>query len=447
MTWTNQVPLITKEAAVYPYSAKLKKRFSLASRYDDPINLYREIGKDKQHRILLPRQVCPMGVDKRAVGIPVKFDTIFKPRSDEQARVVNEASTLLLAGESFVVRAPTGFGKTICAMQMIHNVGRKTLVIVTKEDIRDQWIDAAKMILKIKNSEIGIIQGDQCNTKGKKFCIGMIQSLSKSGKYAPSTWTDFGLVIWDEVHRVAADHFSNSAWLLPAKLRLGLSATPERKDGKDVVIAAHIGNVRVATEQMTMIPKVLVVKSKFTLPMVPRKINGRFKQVPLPHTPGRIQGVNKCLSKNMTRNKMIGQFIKTAYKKDRNIIVFSDLKAHLDRLYEICVMNAIPQKDMAFYIGGLTKQERERAKVKAIIFATYAMTSEATDIPWMDTAVLCTPRSDVVQIVGRILREYPDKKEPIVFDVVDQCSNVLTGYYNNRLQWYKSIGAEVRRKN
>lgn len=417
------------------------------SRYEEPITLFREIGEGTQHRILLPRQVCPMGVDKRVSGVPVKFTSIFEPRSDEQARVVNEASTLLLDGQSFVVRAPTGFGKTICAMQMIHNVGRKTLIVVTKEDIRDQWIDAAKMILGLKNSEIGIIQGDSCNTKGKKFCIGMIQSLSKAGKYAPSTWADFGFVIWDEVHRVAADHFSNSAWLLPAKLRMGLSATPERKDGKDVVIAAHIGKVRVATEQMKMIPKILVVNSTFKLPMVPRKVNGRFKQVPLPHTPGRIQGVNKYLIKSVARNKMIGTFIKTAYSKGRNIIVFSDMKAHLDRLYEICVMNAIPQKDMSFYVGGLSKKDRERAKVKPVIFATYAMTSEATDIPWLDTAVLGTPRSDVVQIVGRILREYPDKKEPIVFDVVDRCSNVLTGYYNNRRKWYADIGCTVKIKN
>jgi superfamily II DNA or RNA helicase len=72
------------------------------------------------------------------------------------------------------------------------------------------------------------------------------------------------------------------------------------------------------------------------------------------------------------------------------------------------------------------------------------MASEATDIPWLDTCVLAAPRANVVQIVGRIRREYPDKKEPVVLDLVDVDSTVLRNYAEARMKWYKSLGAEVK---
>ncbi|MCK5788774.1 MAG: DEAD/DEAH box helicase family protein [Chlamydiia bacterium] len=336
-------------------------------------------------------------------------------------------------------------GKTIMAMAMIANVGKKTIIVVTKEDIRDQWIAAAKMVLGLSMKDIGLIQADVCAVKGKKIVIAMIQSLSKSGKYPSSTWSDFGLAVYDEVHLANADQFSNSIWLMPAKLRLGLSATPERKDGKDIVVRGHIGETRVVWDVLGLVPNIIVKRSGFLLPMVTRKIKGQFKRVKLPHVAGRTNHVNKYLAHDKTRNKLIIDFLLSAYKKDRIMIVFSELKTHLDILYEMAIMRKIPMKDMGFYVGGMKKAEREEAKGKRILFATYAMVSTGTDIPWLDTAILGTPRSDVVQIVGRVLREYPDKKKPIVFDIVDMDSSVFSGYYQKRIAWYSKIGSTVIR--
>lgn len=71
------------------------------------------------------------------------------------------------------------------------------------------------------------------------------------------------------------------------------------------------------------------------------------------------------------------------------------------------------------------------------------MTAEATDIPRMDTLVMATPKSDVRQIVGRILRPHKDKAEPLVLDVIDFSSNVFSSYWRSRRKWYLSVGAEV----
>jgi len=95
----------------------------------------------------------------------------------------------------------------------------------------------------------------------------------------------------------------------------------------------------------------------------------------------------------------------------------------------------------------MNAEQRKTASVKPVILTTYRMMSEGTDIPWLDTCVMGTPRADVVQIVGRIRREYPDKPQPIVMDFIDRDSPVFAGYANKRLNWYKKLGAEVKRMN
>ena len=76
--------------------------------------------------------------------------------------------------------------------------------------------------------------------------------------------------------------------------------------------------------------------------------------------------------------------------------------------------------------------------------ATYGFCAEATDISSLDTLVLGTPRANVLQPVGRILRKHDGKQFPVVLDIVDGNSKVLRGYASSRLKWYYEIGSEVK---
>jgi len=117
-------------------------------------------------------------------------------------------------------------------------------------------------------------------------------------------------------------------------------------------------------------------------------------------------------------------------------------------------MDGLPSPLLGWYIGLQSdvysgskeqkKKQREMAKIKPVILATYAMASEATDIPWLDTCVLAAPRADVVQIVGRIRREYEGKHDPVVLDLVDTDSKILTNYAKKRMKWYRSLGCEIK---
>lgn len=433
--------------AVYPYSDELMELCSRKSRYDGEYSMARVIGQGVQRRIMVPRNMAP-GVgqnDLRSNGLSISVKSSFKPRNDEQARVVNETVERLGYGMNFMMEAPTGFGKTWCAMDVIARVALKTIIVVTKEDIRDQWIAAAEALLGLKvGAGIGLIQGDTFNVAGQSVVIAMIQSLSKDGRYPEHAFKDFGLAIWDECHRVAADNFSQSAYRIPAKLRLGISATPDRKDGKEEVLYAHIGRIRVRTESTPMTPRIIRQESPWDCPMRrKRNDDGTYDMVPIDHSAGAATHVVKLLANNHARNTLIAKFVAAAYKKGRKCLVQSDLKDHLDTLVPLISKQGVPMAEIAFYVGGMKAGAREVSKTKAVIMATYAMTAEATDIPTLDTLVMCTPKSDVRQIVGRVIRFLDDKKEPVVFDIVDSSSPIFNGYAKARAKWYKSIGASV----
>jgi superfamily II DNA or RNA helicase len=201
----------------------------------------------------------------------------------------------------------------------------------------------------------------------------------------------------------------------------------------------------------TLIPNVVVKNTGWKIPMRWNKETGWTQ---IPHSPGKTMHLSKLMGKDPKRNQIIANFLCAAHKKGRSTIVFADTMDHLKNIHHALLGQGVPHTDIAYYVGtdaGVysgsqadRKRQREKAKVKPVLLATYRMASEATDIPWLDACVLATPRSDVNQIVGRIRREYPDKKTPVVFDLVDQQSKVFTMYANKRLEWYRSIGCKVQ---
>jgi len=252
-------------------------------------------------------------------------------------------------------------------------------------------------------------------------------------------------VVVHNCHRVGADHFAQSGFRVPALLRMGISATPDRSDGREEVLAAHIGAIMVRSEAMPMVPRVIAQRSPWEVPYVRRRqTDGSFTMIQIPHNGGKAAHVVRMLSNHFGRNKKLAAFTAAAYKKGRTILVQSDLKDHLDTLHDMLVSSGVPPADIGFYVGGLTSAARGVVKdTKRVILATYMMTKEATDIPWLDTLVMATPKSDIRQIAGRILRYLPDKLEPVIFDLFDDTSSVLNGYWGVRRKWYKSIGAKL----
>jgi superfamily II DNA or RNA helicase len=450
-------PQAVGAAAIYPYSEAMLESLSRTSAYDDDevYNLSRVVGNEFNRRLWVPRNMAPTtGEDLRVDGLDANFKNSFVARNTEQSRVVAESVALLSSGANFVTQAPTGFGKTYVGAAVIGCVGKKTMVIVTKEDIRDQWTEAFKNVLGLTPGvDLGYLYGDVCDTVNRKVVIAMVQSVAKEGRYPEHLYREFGLVVWDEVHRVGADFFAQSCFRLPAKLRWGISATPDRKDGRGEVIDAHIGTVQVLSTATPMTPRVIVQESPWHIPMK-RKLDkeGRLvcdkqgvpKMFELEHSPARAGHVVKILTHHHGRNAMIANFVHQCYKADRKILVQSDTKDHLEMMQTLFVSFGVPPRDISNYVGGMNRASRDVAKEARVILSTYQMTREATDIPDLDTLVMATPKSDIAQIVGRILRAYEGKKEPLVYDIVDASSSVFKSYAASRMKWYAAFPEKVR---
>jgi len=407
----------------------------LKDRYDNPISLYEDTGSEDQ--VLVPINMIPRYHKDYRVNPRISYSVSkkFPARNSTQKRLVQESSDLLLSGVNHVLRASTGFGKTWCGLQIAAKLGLKTLIVVTKEDLLEQWERDAKKFLGLKDDQIGIIQQKKCQY-GRDFVIGMVHSLAESGKYPLAMREAFGLVIFDEVHRMAAPTFSTVAGLFYARYRLGLTATPTRSDGAEFLVEAHIGKVQVTGDLIKERPKVIPLVTNW-------KPSKRVW-----YTPGKLGALISNMAKDHERNARVVKWAVMAYNKGRNIVVMSDLAVdkHLGLLRSMLIDDGIPDQDIGYYVGGMKESERLEAKNKRVVLATYAMCAEATDVPQWDTLIMATPRANIVQSVGRILRECAGKKQPVVVDFIDGKVDILRGYYLARCKQYRSpsLGAEIK---
>lgn len=449
MSYKTRDNLIVKVAAesigahaVFPYSKSLQNKFTTDVFFsDEPVQLY----KIHESNILLPRGVCHGGIDKTVLGKKINFPNNIIPR-EYQKPILAKAEELLLRDnpDNFIIQAGTGTGKTAMGLYLIAKIGRPALVVVHRDFLMtDVWAKSAEELLGLRKDEIGFIQGDTCDYEGKKLVIGMVQSVAKEFRYPQAMYTYFGQIWFDECERMSAEYFSQAVSMFPAKVRVGLSATPNRKDGRGVVFESHIGPVKISYTAVPEIPKVVIVKSKWEVPMV--NWYGVYQQ--LPHEHGRIMHVNRKLADDYGRNLLLLDLINQCYMKDRNLIVFSDLARdkHLNKLKSDLTGNPyyIPEEDIGFLVGGMSKSARHIAMRRKVILSTYTYAGAGADIPWLDACILSMPRSDVTQFIGRVTREYPNKKQPVVIDIQDNNSHVLRSYAGSRIKQYSQLRAEV----
>lgn len=425
-------PLYTAAGAVWPYSPNLADAFSYVDRFKNPYTNYKVIGKGTENpKIVLPRARFALGSeDRRCEGTDVPFVLHTPPRNEQQRMLCDELDAYYDTGKTgIIVNASTGFGKTYIGCSAMAKIQATTLVLITKSDLEDQWAESFEKFLGLDRTEIGLIKGDKHNISGKKVVIGYVQSVMKDDRYPSWVYKYFGFVIADEVHLMAADKFSNCMFLLPAVYRLGLSATVTRSDGRERVFNDHIGSKKIIYEMLPMKFDVVVINTGVAVPKTVK-----FKA-------GRTMALNNFLGQHQNRQRMISQKVKKSYEKGRNCVCFADTREHLDYAYDCLINEGIPMKDIGFYVGQTkatreVKDELKRQALKPVVLATYKMTSYGTDFPHWDTAFLMTPRSDVQQIVGRVVREKAGKKNPVVFDFVDPLP-LLLGYFKNRMKWYK----------
>jgi len=226
--------------------------------------------------------------------------------------------------------------------------------------------------------------------------------------------------------------FRTVIWRFPARYRLGVTATMNRKDGLEEVFFQHIGKISVKGELLGYKATVNLVDTKIQFT---GKLN-RFK-------PLFVQYETFLVNSEVRNNKIIKVILKAVEKK-RKVLILSGRRTHLAMLYDKLVIELkklnVPTDIMGFYAGGLDQTVLDVSARKQVIFGTYSMAAEGLDIPDIDTLILATPRGDIIQSVGRILRVVEDKKLPVIVDFVDTSIKLCKSMEMKRKVNYKKMG-------
>lgn len=428
-----QPPIFTDAVAHYPYSLGLETALTFLTKYQDQVVMATRQGGE----LLVPRGLAPPpppGKDFRIVRPMPALSCTKPPRDAEQAECIQQSLALLKADRSHIFMAPTGFGKSYCGTAIALAMGQATLIVVPKDDLMGQWRASILSLAGLDPSEIGIAQADKLDYKGKRIVLGTVQSLTRPGKYDSEFYASFGLLLVDEAHRMAADQFVNVCRLVPAKYRLGLSATPDRTDGKTPVLEAHIGPVLVKGTAVPMKPKVLVQQ---TLWRVPPGIKVEPKM---------LAPVHKAMAQSHARNAIIGKFGIACYNKGRNLVLMSDPILNLKQAFFSLVAAGVPGEEIGYYTGEQSSAELKLSAQKRVVLATYGKCSEGTDFPHWDALCCITPRSNVTQANGRVMRKKEGKRQPVILDLVDS-HQILTNMHYKRLTQYHQVGADILKVN
>ena len=314
-----------------------------------------------------------------------------------------------------IISLHTGGGKTVCALYIASQLRLPTLVIVHNSFLRDQWVDRVKSFLP--NARIGRVQGDACQVEGFDVIIAMLQTLSMKD-FPIAVFKPLGLVIVDECHHIASEVFSQALPKVTSKYMLGLSATPTRKDGLMNVGHWFLGPLLYQSQNSDIHDdtiQVEVYEYENDDPVFNEIIYNK-------------QGVmfttlmiNK-LAEERQRTQWLADILQDVLDEspERQILVLTDRVQHTKDILE-ALPESIRDKAAILSTDVHATKRSEYCAYRSILIATYAMCKEGFDVATLNTLMMATPRPDIDQIVGRILRVEKSQRKihPLIIDIVD----------------------------
>ena len=350
---------------------------------------------------------------------------------DYQVEVVKAYCDATKTSSGGLVNLPCGYGKTTVALNIVSVMRKKTLIIVHKEFLLNQWVERIQQYLPSAN--VGRIQGQIIDIENKDIVIGMLQSLSMKD-YDDSVFSSFGMLLIDEVHHIGSEVFSCALFKIVTKYTLGLSATMDRKDGTTFVFKMFLGDiVYKISEKKQRNVQVRAIQFKSD----DRAFN--TVEYDFRGNPAYSTMISK-LCEHRPRSEFILKVVQDMFVENpaQQIMIIAHNKNVLTYLHD-----AISERKIAtvgYYVGGMKESALKTTEEKQVVIATYAMAAEALDIKTLCTLIMVTPKTDIEQSVGRILRS--DHEMPVVVDIVDSHDPFIK-QWNKRKTFYKKENYKI----
>lgn len=344
------------------------------------------------------------------------------------------------AGRRGVVVLPTGAGKSYVGQMAIETVQRGTLVVAPTIDLMNQWYD---LLCAAFGEQVGLIGGGYYEPQDLT-----VTTYDSAYSHMDRLGNRWGLVIFDECHHLPGEMFSHAAEMCLAPYRLGLTATPERADGRHVLLNDLIGPTVYAKGIKELAGEYLAeyVVERVTVSLTPeeqeeyKQARGAFYDFIVDHgivldglagwhrfvreSARSRRGRQAMLAHQRSKKLALGtsaklrtlDFLLKKHARERVIIFTSDN----DTVYAISA---------AFLIPAITHQTPTKER-KAILegfnqgeylaLATSKVLNEGVNVPEASVAIILSGSGSIrehVQRLGRVLRKR-EGKQAILYEVI-----------------------------
>lgn len=349
---------------------------------------------------------------------------------DYQEKAKNEA----LKSKNGVIVMPAGSGKTQTALQLISELGLKTLWITHTYDLLNQSFDRAKS--NLENVGLGKIAAGKIDI-GTHITFATVQTLVKLD--LSQFKNEWDCIVVDEGHRICGTPaqlgmFYKVINALSCRYKYALTATPFRNiKGTEKALFSLIGPIicevpKEVVSERTIKAEIQPIYTDFKIPRDAKKTDGTIDYSKL----------TTFLSEDEDRNEIILDILKEC--KNNYTLVLGDRLTQLSYLQE--------KIGYGVKIDGTMTSKKKKAQREQyiqdmrdgkenLLFATYGLAKEGLDIPRLDRLILASPHRDkatIIQSVGRVERKFEGKKTPLVYDIVDD-----TQFHNNMFKSRKTI--------
>jgi len=345
-------------------------------------------------------------VDKRAEPEVMRYNFSGPELRDYQKEILKRA----VENRRGIIALPTGAGKTLIGLNLINQLKKRALILVHRKELLYQWGERVEKYFGFKPGIIG-----EGSYSEKSITVAMLQSLpTKPVK-------DFyGVLIADECHHIPANTFQTQAKKVKAKYRYGLSATPWRGDGKDLLINAQLGEFLEGISVEKLVEAGFLAKPKFI----------RLKWVSVRDRweidDSSYQKAVSKLFESRARNNKIVDYAEKLYNKGHKVYVDVVRINHGRDLLKEFKKREIPAVFISGSDSGARRQEVLKKFVEDGFILISTLIKEGADLPEMTAVILAGGgRSSVmvIQTIGRALRPKKDNgNEALVVDLIDDLS-------------------------
>ena len=373
-------------------------------------------------------------------GESISIEDHIELRDDVQRSMVE----FMLTHDRGLIQAPPASGKTVVCIKMVAMRKKKTLILVHRDTLADQWKgpgneDGKQGFLdftNLKDEDISRLKSASFKEDLKKpVIISTVQTFLSLLKRQRNDFlvelnnAGIGIVIGDEVHTsIGAPQFAECSIHVPAKAVFGLSATPYRLDGNEDIIRYHVGEVFVPEGERKVVgAKVTVLLFEFGISAKSRGYlfwGGEFQR----------SRYFTMLKKTEPFMSICRSLLKKFSDDKKRVIFVAERVKLLEELY-----SSLDTLDKSRFFGSAKKDQLKFQ----ITFSTPGKIRDGVDAPSKDVAILTSPISNIEQMCGRLEREFKGKERLVVVDMVDLSFSRIRTTLFTRMKYYEKKNWDI----